>query len=109
MEEKISDGSVVIALETFNGSYSRVKGHLMWISRREIKMCATVKPHNTKDMTKDMEQAKKRLKASISRNITLSLSSTSSAASGSASGPSELKKRGSTLWIKHLIKRQGVN
>jgi len=57
-------------------------------------MCATIKPHNIRNMTKEMEQAKMRLKASMYRTITLSLSSTSSATGGGASGPSEAKKRG---------------
>jgi len=69
-------------------------------------MCATIKPHNIRNVTKEMEQAKMRLKVSMCRTITLSLSSTSSAAGGGASGPSEAKKRrGSTSWIKHSIKR----
>ena len=65
----------------------------MWISEKGIKMCATVEPHNIRDMTKDIEQAEMRLKASMPRNITLLLSSTSSAVDESASGPSEPKKR----------------
>jgi len=64
----------------------------MQISGQGIKMCATVKPHNTRDMTKEMEQVKMRMKASMLRNITLILFSTSSVTSGSASGPSELKR-----------------
>jgi len=73
-------------------------------------MCATVKPHDTRDMTKEMEQAKMRLKASMPRNVTLPISSTSSMAGESASDPNAPKKRrGSTLLIKHSIKRQGMN
>ena len=73
-------------------------------------MCVTIKPHNTREMTKGMEQAIMRLKIAIPRNITLPFSSMSSAAGESISGPSEPKKRrGSTPWIKHSIKRQGMN
>jgi len=52
-------------LESFNGSYSRVKAHLMQTSGQGIKICATVKP---RDMTKEMEQAKMRLKAFMPRD-----------------------------------------
>ena len=79
----------------------------MRISGQGIKMCATDKPLNIRDMTKEMEQAEMRLKASILRNVTLPLSSTSNAA-GTGS-PSESKMRGSTPWIKYSIKRQGMN
>ena len=73
-------------------------------------MCVTVKPHNRRDMTKEMEQMKMIRKASMPRNITLPLSSTSSAACESTSGPNEPKKRrGSTLWINHSIKKQEMN
>jgi len=73
-------------------------------------MCATVKPHNIRDMTKEMEQAEMRLKASILRDITLPISSILSVAGESVSGLSALKKRrGSTPFIKHSIKRQGMN
>ena len=78
----------------------------MRISGQEIKMCATVKPHNIRDMTKEMEQAEMRLKAFMPMDVTLPISSTSSMAGGSASGPSAPKKRrGSTLLIKNSIKR----
>ena len=71
----------------------------MQISEQRIKMCATVKSHNTRDMTKEIEQAKMRLKISMPRNVTLNLSSMSSATGGSASVPREPKKRrGSTPW-----------
>ena len=66
----------------------------MRISGQGIKMCATVKSHNTKGMTKKMEQAELRLKAFMSRNVTLPFSSTSSVAGGSTSGLNELKRRG---------------
>ena len=69
-------------------------------------MWATVKPW---DMTKNMEQVEMRLKASMCRNVNLPLSSMSSVAGESASGPSEPKKRGSTSWIKHSIKRRDMN
>ena len=73
-------------------------------------MCAIVKPYNIRDMTKEMEQAKMRLKASIPMSVTLLISSTSSVAGESTSGLSELKKRrGSTPWIKHSIRRQEMN
>ena len=69
-------------------------------------MCATVKPHNIRDMTKEMEQVKMRLKASMPRDVTLLISSTLSVAGGSANGPSAPKKRrGSTPLIKYSIKR----
>jgi len=78
----------------------------MWISGQGIKKCATVKPHNIRDMIKEMKQAKMKLKAFMSRFITLPISSTSSAASGSTNGPRAPKKRGSTQWIEHSIKRR---
>jgi len=60
-------------------------------------MCATVKPHNIRDMTNEIEQVKMRLKAYMLKNIILPLSSASSVAGESASGSSEPKKRrGST-------------
>ena len=78
----------------------------MRISGQKIKMCVTVKPHNIMDMTKEMEKEKMRLKASMPRDITVPISSTSNVAGGSASDPSAPKKRrGSTLLIKHSIKR----
>ena len=82
----------------------------MRISGQRIKMCATIKLHNIRDMTKEMEQAEMRLKVSMPRDVTLSIFSTSSVAGRSASGPSAPKKgRGSTPFIKHSIKRQGMN
>ena len=61
-------------------------------------------------MTKKMEQMEMRLKASMSKDVTLPISSMSSVAGESASGPSVPKKgRGSTLLIKHSIKKQGMN
>ena len=82
----------------------------MRISGQKIKMCATIKPHNMRDMTKEMGQAKMILKASMPRNVTLPLFSTSSVIGKSASGPSEPKKRmGPTMWIKHSIERQGID
>jgi len=65
----------------------------MRISGQAIKMCATVKPHNIRDITKEMEQAEMRLKASMPRDVTLPISSTSSVVGESASGPSAPKKR----------------
>jgi len=82
----------------------------MRISEQEIKMCATVKPHNIKDIIKEMEQAEMRLKAFMPRDVRLSISSTSSVTDGSARGPSALKKRKRTTpLIKHSIKRKGIN
>ena len=72
-------------------------------------MYAMVKPHNIRDMTNEIEQAKMRLKVSMLRSVTLPLSSMLSATGDSASGPSEPKKRGSTSWMKHSIKAQGMN
>ena len=81
----------------------------MRISEQRIKMRATVKPHNIRDMTKEMEQEKMRLKVFMPRDVRLPISSTSSVAGRSASGPSAPKKRrGSTPLIKHSIKRQGI-
>ena len=52
----------------------------MRISGQGIKMCATVKPHNIRDITKEMEQEEMRLNASMPRDVTLQISSTSSVA-----------------------------
>ena len=50
-----------------------------------------------------------RLKASMPRDVTLPISSTSSMVDRSASGPSAPRRGGSTLLIKHSIKRQEMN
>ena len=70
-------------------------------------MCATVKPQYIRDMTQEMKQAEMKLKASMPRSVTMPLSSTSCATGGSTSPSEPKKRRGSTLWIKHSIKRQG--
>ena len=102
----IGEGSVVIA-EKLSAPHTQKSAHLMRIILVGIKMNQSVKSHNIRDMTKEMEQAEMRLKAFMPRTVTLPLSLMSSAADGSASGPSEPKKRrGSTPWIKHSIKRQ---
>jgi len=62
-------------------------------SGQGIKICATVKAHNIRDIIKEMEQAKMRLKVFMPRDVTLPISSTSSVVGGSTSGLSALKKR----------------
>ena len=81
----------------------------MRISRQRIKMCATVKPHNIRDMTKEMEQAEMRLKVFMLRDVTLPISSTSSVAGKSASGPSAPKKRRGVNTVDQAFNKEATD